>query len=174
MSSARAVAARAGVVEHRLVRLPDLKEAGDIAGASFAGLPQTYIPMRNAIFYSLAASYAEETGAAAMVGGHNKDDTAVFEDVGQAFFSRLEEALLSGSARLRSQKMRILRPLRQKTKAGVLELASTLGVPLELTWSCHRDGEAHCWECAGCRSRGLAFSTARMTDPLSREARKVT
>jgi 7-cyano-7-deazaguanine synthase len=173
-NSARALAARAGVVEHRFVRLPDLREAGDIPGTAFEGLPPTYIPLRNAIFYSFAASYAEETGASAVVGGHNRDDAAVFADVGSEFFSQLEKALRSGSAKLRRDGFRIVRPLKGRSKVGVLKLASSMGIPLELTWSCHRDGDAHCWECAGCASRAHAFSRAGLADPLAQGARKVT
>ena len=168
VNSARRIAARAGVREHRFVRLPDLREAGDIPRAVFEGLPKSYIPLRNAIFYSHAAAYAEEAGAALIVGGHNRDDSAVFEDVSSAFFSHLQDALLAGSARLRGNRLRISRPLKRKDKVGVLKLASSLGVPLELTWSCHRNGGSHCWKCPGCTSRELAFAGARLEDPLSR------
>lgn len=174
LDCARGLAARAGVHEHRFVRLPDLREASDIPGAAFPGLPPTYIPLRNAIFYSFAASYAEEIGASAVAGGHNKDDMAVFEDVGPRFFSHLQKALLSGSAGLRRSGLEILRPLKRRNKVSVVGLASSLGVPLELTWSCHRDGRAHCWRCPGCASRSLAFSGAGVEDPLSPAARKIT
>lgn len=152
--------------ERRLVRLPDVREAGDIRGAEFSGLPPTYIPMRNGIFYSLAASYAEEVGTDLIVGGHNKDDAKTFPDSAPAFFDQLGKAFLAGSPRLRERRTKILLPLSGRTKAQVVRLASSLGVPLGLTWSCHRDGEGHCWECAGCRSRIAAFEKARISDPL--------
>ena len=174
MDSARALSAAGRVHEHRFVRVPDLREASDIRGAAFPGLPPTYIPLRNAIFYSFAASYAEEIGASAIAGGHNSDDAAVFEDVGPTFFSNLQKALLSGSAGLRGSGLKILRPLKRRSKVSVVRLAFSLGVPLELTWSCHRDGRAHCWRCAGCTSRSLAFSEAGVKDPLSPAARKIT
>ena len=174
LNSSRSIAAIAGVREHRFVRLPDLKEAGDIPRAVFEGLPPTYIPLRNSIFYSLAASYAEETGASVIVGGHNKDDAEVFEDVGPEFFAHLQKALRAGSVSLRRNRLQILRPLKQRTKVGVLKLASSLGVPLELTWSCHGDGDSPCMRCAGCTSRRLAFSRAKLGDPLSGATRKIT
>lgn len=174
LRSAGAIAERAGVLEHRVVRLPDLREAADIPGARFERLPPTYIPSRNAVFYSLAASYAEETGAAAIVGGHNKDDGAVFRDVSSEFFDHLKRALVSGSARLEGSRLEILRPLEGKTKVEVIRLASSLGVPLELTWSCHREGDRHCWRCPGCDSRARAFSEAGVPDPIPRTKRKIT
>lgn len=167
LEAAKAVGAQAGLREHRFVRLPDLREAGDIDGAKFGGLPRTYIPLRNSIFYSFAASYAEETGATAIVGGHNKDDQKVFADVSSGFFSSLERALWAASPSLRKNGMKIIRPLSRKNKAQVIEMAAAIGVPLQLTWSCHRDGLEHCWTCDGCLSRSRSFALAGVRDPLS-------
>ena len=133
---------------------------------SFRGLPATYIPLRNAVFYSLAASVAEETGAAYIIGGHNRDDLRVFPDTGPAFFGSLEAALRAGSGALKERRLRILRPLEALTKPEVIGLASSLGVPLGATWSCHLDGRKHCWRCAGCLSRVAAFAKAGVADPL--------
>jgi 7-cyano-7-deazaguanine synthase len=166
LESARDIAKSARVVEHRLVRLPDLREAGEVPGFRLGALPPTYIPLRNSIFYSFAASVAEETGAGSIVGGHNRDDAEIFDDVGPRFFSRLQAALLEASPVLRKNKLRIVRPLRQKSKPQVVVLAERLRVPLELTWSCHRDGDEHCWSCPGCTSRIEAFRRAGLSDPL--------
>ena len=164
--AAREVAARAGVREHRFVRLPDLKEAGDIAGAKFGRLPPTYIPLRNSIFYSLAASYAEEVGGSVLVGGHNRDDAKIFEDGGSGFFKSLEEAFRAASPILRRNGITIWRPLEDRSKPEVIALAASLKVPLGLTWSCHRSGDLHCWRCDGCLARRRAFRAAGVPDPL--------
>lgn len=166
LQSAKEVAGRVGVREHRLVRLPDLREAGDIPGFRPRGFPPTYIPQRNGIFYSYAASYAEETGASLIVGGHNRDDREVFDDATTPFFRSLEETLRKGSALLRKNRLRIVRPLSGRTKAEVIKLAGSMRVPLELTWSCHLDGPEHCWNCPGCLSRRSAFRAAGIRDPL--------
>lgn len=156
--------------EHRLVRLPDLREAGDIPGFNRGLLPSTYIPLRNSIFYSFAASYAEEVSASSIVGGHNKDDEKVFEDVSSTFFDSLQKSLWTGSVALRRNRTSILRPLKELSKADVVRLASSKKVPLELTWSCHRNGDEHCWKCEGCHSRMRAFERAGVKDPLMRKA----
>ena len=174
LKAARAVAKRAGVLEHRTVRVPDLREAGDIPGTRLHGLPSTYIPLRNAIFYSFAASYAEEVGAAAIVGGHNKDDEEVFEDVRPEFFRHLQRAMLASSARLRRRRLGIVRPLSEMSKAEVIREAASMGVPLGITWSCHRDGASHCWECPGCRARKEAFRRAGVPDPIAGPPRKIS
>jgi 7-cyano-7-deazaguanine synthase len=165
LRAARAIAREAEVEEHRLIRLPDLREAGDL-GVKFEDLPASYIPMRNAVFYSLAASYAEEAGADYIVGGHNKDDLSVFRDSGRVFFDRLEGALRAGSERLSRKHFRILTPLQSWTKTQVIRLAASLGVPFELTWSCHMEGTKHCWKCEGCVGRTRSFVGAGVADPL--------
>jgi 7-cyano-7-deazaguanine synthase len=169
-----AIAGVAGVIEHRLVSLPDLREAADIPGFTLGSLPPTYIPLRNSIFYAFAASMAEETGAVSIVGGHNRDDTKVFSDVSSDFFKAQEAAFRAASPILRRNRVRIVRPLRLKSKAEVVALAGRLKVPLEVTWSCHRDGTEHCWRCPGCVSRREAFERADMVDPLALAREKIT
>lgn len=166
MQAAKDIATGVGVVEHRIVRLPDLKEAGDIQRFRPGRHPPTYIPLRNGIFYAFAGSYAEETGAAYIVGGHNRDDQEVFEDVSPSFFEAMGNVLTEGSRTLRKNRVTILRPLQEKRKAEVVRLAAELEVPLGLTWSCHRDGDVHCWECPGCVSRRRSFQAAGIVDPL--------
>ena len=166
LESSREIGANARVDEHRFVRVPDLKEAGDIQGLDLGTLPASYIPSRNIIFYSFAANFAEITGARAIVGGHNSDDSLIFSDVSDTFFRGLQRVLREGSPILRKRRLRILRPLKEMKKAEVVRLAVKLRVPLGQTWSCHRDGKEHCWKCSGCRSRVASFAEAGVEDPL--------
>jgi 7-cyano-7-deazaguanine synthase len=174
LESAVALAKAARVAEHRQVRLPDLKEVGDIGGSRFAGYPLTYIPTRTSIFYSFAASYAEEVGAGVIVGGHNRDDLEVFRDTSPEFFRELQKVFRLGSKVLAQRKLRIERPLKKRTKAEVVRLADKVGVPFVLTWSCHRGGRDHCWECDGCLARVRAFKDAGVRDPLMPGLEKIT
>jgi 7-cyano-7-deazaguanine synthase len=169
VSSAKAIARAAGVAEHRIVRIPDLREVGDMeAKGKFAGLPPTYIPSRNMIFYSLAASFAEETGADYIIGGHNRDDLRIFEDTSREFFTSLQQTIWSSSERLRKRRTTILRPLQNRTKPEVIPLAVELEVPLGLTWSCHAVGRVPCLRCEGCINRREAFAKAGVVDPLEK------
>jgi 7-cyano-7-deazaguanine synthase len=157
------------VLEHRFMRVPDLREAGDIAGSkrlARRAVPPTYIPMKNAVYYCLAAAYAEEKGADRIIGGQNADDRRLFEDTSEEFFASLQTTISASSLRLRRAGLKILRPLKDKSKSEVVALAAGIGVPLELTWSCHRAGEEHCWKCDGCRRRVEAFGAAGVQDPL--------
>jgi 7-cyano-7-deazaguanine synthase len=172
LGAARLLGRRVGVLEHRFMRVPDLREAGDIAGPSELSrgvVPPTYVPMKNAIYYSLAAAYAEEKGSDCIMGGHNLDDKRMFEDTSEDFFADLQSALLDASPRLRKHGLKILRPLKERRKSEVVALAAEIGVPLELTWSCHQAGEEHCWKCPGCRGRIEAFAGAGVEDPLMRK-----
>ncbi len=150
-----------------MVEIPSLKEIGDMEGRdSFQGLPPTYIPARNLIFYSLAASFAEEVGANYIMGGHNKDDLRIFEDTTGEFFANLQKSIWGSSERLRRNRTTILRPLQHMTKPEVISLAAGLGVPLGHTWSCHSEGDLPCLECEGCVGRREAFAKASVADPL--------
>jgi 7-cyano-7-deazaguanine synthase len=173
LRAARLLGRRVGVLEHRFVRIPELREAGDITGSkalSKKAVPPTYIPMKNAIYYSLAAAYAEEKGSDCIIGGQNGDDRRLFDDTSEEFFASLQRTMLTFSPRLRKNGLKILRPLKDKSKPEVVALAAGMGVPLELTWSCHRSGEEHCWRCDGCKGRMEAFEAAGVEDPLSKKA----
>jgi 7-cyano-7-deazaguanine synthase len=170
LSAARRIGRRAGVVEHRFESLPGMREAQDIRGSpqlSRATVPRTYIPMKNVVFYAFAAAYAEEKGSQVIIGGHNADDRRLFDDTSDEFFQSLEKTLISSSPRLRRVGLTILRPLRDRTKVEVVELGADLGVPFELTWSCHRGGSEHCWKCEGCLQRTRAFEESGIVDPLA-------
>lgn len=152
-----------------MMRLPDMREAGDISGSKVlarGAVPPTYIPMKNAVYYSLAAAFADEKGSSVIMGGHNSDDSRLFDDTSEKFFAALEAALRAGSPRLRNSGLKLVRPLKEMSKAEVIATAAKLRVPLELTWSCHRAGEEHCWRCEGCRARVDAFRAAGVEDPL--------
>ncbi len=169
LTAAKRIAVRAGVLDHRWITIPQLREAGDIhGGSSLSSLSRTYIPNRNMIFYSLAASYAEEVGSNYIIGGHNADDERLFADTRPEFFKNFQLTLWSASRILLEQRTTVLRPLQHMTKSEVVAKASELGVPLEMTWSCHRVGSKPCWKCDGCMGRASAFADAGVRDPLRR------
>lgn len=120
-----------------------------------------YIPARNLVFYSIALARAETFGAAAVVGGHTRDDPSRFPDAGRPFFRRLESLAASGGY----AKVRILTPLEHLDKAGVVRRGLALGVPLRLTWSCYGAGARPCGRCPACRERGAAFRVCGLDDP---------
>jgi 7-cyano-7-deazaguanine synthase len=103
-----------------------------------------YVPARNLVFHAIALSIAEDAGARAVVAGHNRSDAGMFADARPGFFRRLER--LNGG-------VRILLPFAGLTDAQVIRRGVALGAPLDLTWSCYRDGPRPCGRCSACRGR---------------------
>jgi 7-cyano-7-deazaguanine synthase len=56
-------------------------------------------------------------------------------------------------------------PFIHKTKAQIVEVGASLGVPYEDTWSCYEGGESHCGLCGTCTERKEAFELAGVPDP---------
>lgn len=59
--------------------------------------------------------------------------------------------------------------LAEMTKAEIVKLGCSLGVPFELTWSCLNAGEQPCRECIQCKTRQAAFQEAGVVDPATEE-----
>jgi 7-cyano-7-deazaguanine synthase len=115
-----------------------------------------YAPARNLVLHAIALSVAEDRGAAAVVAGHNRSDASHFDDARPSYFRRIE-SLGNG--------VRILLPFARYTDAEVIALGARMGVPLELTWSCYRDGPRPCRRCSACRGRIESFRQVGMEDP---------
>lgn len=157
--------AHAGIRETISVPLPFLREIADLPEGTLKNqalcrAPEGYIPLRNLIFYALAAGYAEILGAGCLVGGHNRTDCERFPDAGKPFWQALGRILQQSMWSYPDLKLQVILPLIDLDKAGVIRLARTLGVPFDLTWSCYFDAEAPCGACASCRERAAAFAAA--------------
>ena len=143
------------------VQLPFLAEAADLDARRFAGAPPGYVPFRNALFYSVASFHAQALGCCVVVGGHNREDAAVYPDASSSFFDDLQRVLDRGAWRGGEVvPPKLVMPLLQLDRAEVLELGALLGAPLAATWSCYEDADAPCGACPACVRRGAANSAA--------------
>jgi 7-cyano-7-deazaguanine synthase len=142
--ASRALVGRAGV-DHVRVPVPYLRPRSS-----------GYVPARNLVYHAIALSIAEDRGASVVVAGHNLTDAGIFEDARREFFRKLER--LNGG-------VRILLPFAGLTDADVIQKGLRWGVPLELTWSCYRDGKAPCRRCSACRGRLESFRLVNCEDP---------
>src|SRR5919202_4309124 len=134
------------------IDLPFVKEAEDFYGDnskldSGAGWMSSYVPMRNMIFYSIAAHYAEYLGAKWIIGGHNLHDVKFFKDASQDYIDKLNRLFKEGCLFCNGQPYQILLPLAKMTRKEIIRLAIRLKAPIELTWSCHKEGIVHCGTC---------------------------
>lgn len=133
-------------------------------------IPATYVPARNSIFLSLAASLAETQSAEAIYFGANALDYSGYPDCRPEFIEAFEALIARGTKAGTVRPIRIVAPLLRLSKAEIVSLGVQLGVPFEATWSCYEGGEFPCGECDSCLLRAKGFREAGMGDPLMRTA----
>ncbi len=130
-------------------------------------IPVTYVPARNIIFVSFAASFAEAVGAQAIFIGANAIDYSGYPDCRPEFFAAFQRTLDRGlKAGVEKKAPKVLTPLVRMTKAQIIRLGMRLKVPYEKTWSCYNGGLSPCGVCDSCRLRAKGFKEAGCRDPL--------
>ena len=134
---------------------------------SLKEIPVTYVPARNIIFLSFAASYAEVIGAKVVFIGANIVDYSGYPDCRPEFFKSFEAALQKGlKGGVEGHKIKIYAPFVHKTKAQIVRLGHRLKVPYHLTWSCYAGKKIPCGKCDSCLFRKKGFEEAGLMDPL--------
>lgn len=123
----------------------------------------TYVPFRNGLFLSSAASIALSHGCEVIYYGAHADDAAgnAYPDCSQEFNDAINTAIYLGSGK----QLRVEAPFVGKTKADVVAEGLRLHAPYELTWSCYEGGEKPCGLCGTCRDRAAAFAANGVKDP---------
>jgi 7-cyano-7-deazaguanine synthase len=130
-------------------------------------IPVTYVPARNIIFLSFAASYAEAIGAQKIFIGANAIDYSGYPDCRPDFFAAYSKVLEKGlKTGVEGHKIKVETPLIRLSKTAIIRLGIKLKVPYELTWSCYEGGRRPCGECDSCRLRAKGFMDAGLKDPL--------
>lgn len=124
----------------------------------------TYVPFRNGLMLSAAASVAMSVGATEVYYGAHADDAAgnAYPDCSVQFANAINEAVKEGTAGA----VGINAPFISSTKAEVVKTGLALGAPYELTWSCYNGGEKPCGKCGTCIDRIRAFEINGQKDPL--------
>ena len=155
---------------HKHLKSALLDEQAVIPSVSYEeieGMSPAYVPFRNGLMLALLAGYAASYGFDyIMAGPHAEDaDRWAYADCTLEFMGSFGAALYIGTY----GKVRLLTPLLNMTKAEVVEKGSSLGAPLEHTWSCYIGGEKHCGVCPTCRARKEAFAAADIVDPTAYE-----
>ena len=179
LESAKYFAKKLEFNEHKIIDVSFLKT---LYGDSTAlidddkSLPSTFdqtvvVPVRNAIFLSIATAYALSIGAKAVfcgiygIGSECPPDSRLefTHNMEQTLYLADRDAIDSG---LRSR-VQIVTPATSNLskieilKGGVKEL----GDDIVKAWSCYANGDIHCGTCTSCIERWDAFARANLTDP---------
>ena len=178
LRSAAEVAKAAGVKEHKTVRLmlnewdgcslTDPKMEVEDGNLERTDIPDTYVPARNMVFLSVAASWADAVGVADIFIGVSEVDYSGYVDCREEFIRAMEQAVNLGTVLGAEKKQHITlhAPFMHLTKAEEIKWGMELGVDYGLTWTCYRGDEKPCGTCDSCLLRAKAFEEAGVEDPL--------
>lgn len=153
------------LLQHSTNAVPEGDYATQI-GRSENGMVATYVPFRNGLFLSTAASLAvslyPEDDVAIYIGAH-ADDAAgnAYADCSTAFVEAMDDAINIGTYK----KVTIVAPFVECSKEQVVKRGLDLHVPYELTWSCYEGTDKPCGKCGTCIDRAKAFEANDVTDP---------
>lgn len=172
------LAKKAGVKEHKIVNLAlnswggcsltdDSMDIHD-GDTQSTEIPNTYVPARNMVFLSVAASYAEATKAQDIFIGVSQVDYSGYVDCRQEFIDSMEKAINQGTELAVEQKKPIMihAPFINMTKAEEIKIGLELGMNFADTWTCYKGDDKACGVCDSCLLRLKAFEEAGILDPL--------
>jgi len=178
IEAARRVARWLGASEHVELKV-DLRAVGGSALTSAIpvpregpgkGIPVTYVPARNTLFLALALGLAEARGADAIVIGANRIDFSGYPDCRPEFLDAFARVAETGTkAGVEGRAPRILAPLIDLPKEGIVRLGERLNVPFGDTLSCYDpDPQGRpCGTCDACVLRHKGFTSAGVVDPAA-------
>ena len=127
------------------------------------------VPLRNAVFLSIAAAHAFSTGASILAYGAHLSD-ADYPDCRPEFAKLLESALNLGDIDAIESKshpqIALWSPATEGiTKDQMLKVSySFLGNWVYRTWSCYLSDEKQCGRCESCNNRRRAFLLSGIPD----------
>ena len=176
LDAARAVAARLGAAEHRIMRL----DMGAYTGSALTdpdvavpespgpGIPVTYVPARNTIMLALALGWAEVLDADAIYIGVNALDYSGYPDCRPDFVAAFQAlADVATKRAVNGRPILIEAPLIHLGKAEIIRRGVEMGVDYGLTVSCYQADATGlaCGRCDSCRLRRQGFEQAGIADP---------
>ena len=142
----------------------------------FQNLPSTFVPGRNILFLTLAASFAAPRGISNVIMGICESDYSGYPDCRENFIASMQQSLSLGL----DYTIQIHRPLMNLTKAQTFAMADKLGVLDEVlreSHSCYQGvrDTLHAWgygcgTCPACelRKRGFEEFSAPTSNPTKK------
>jgi len=180
IESARRVAEVTGVKEHLVLNIDlgcmggsaltdkiDVPKSENLSEIS-SGIPITYVPARNTVFLSYALALAEVKKSNDIFLGVNAVDYSGYPDCRPEYIDSFEKmANLATKAGVEGNKIHIMAPLINMTKAEIIQRGITLGVDYTMTHSCYDPDDlgGACGGCDSCLLRKKGFADAGVADP---------
>lgn len=127
--------------------------------------PKTYVPNRNMVLMSLAASYAETKGIDTIIIGLQVHDQYGYHDTTQKFVDKINNVLSEN----RKIKIKVVAPFSHLSKTEELEILNQLDGSLLLTKytiTCYNPNskDESCGNCPSCSERINAFMNLKKPD----------
>jgi 7-cyano-7-deazaguanine synthase len=160
-------------IDHRVIELPWLRgisHSALIDGREKIPLPErrdpdadaeknarsVWVPARNSLFVSIAASVGESMGFDAIVCGFNAEEARTFPDNSTQFIDAANEMLKFGTL----NRMKLAGPVSRMTKVDIAKKFFELDLRPDLIWSCYDGRELMCGLCESCLRTRRAFDGA--------------
>lgn len=137
---------------------------------SKTGIVNTYVPFRNGLMISAAASKAlgiyPDEEIVLYLGAHSDDAAGnAYPDCSKEFTDAMYLAVKYGTGGFVTCEA----PFVNLHKADIVKIGLELNVPYELTWSCYEGKEKQCGTCGTCIDRKKAFELNGVEDPVEYE-----
>jgi len=177
LDAARHVGKFLKLKEHKTVKIDFMKALygqSNVLTSTKNTLPQKFdysivVPVRNAIFLSIATAWAFSLKASLVAYGAHTDDKK-YPDCRPAFSKKIEAALNEGEVDginlgIRSR-IRVWTPYSAGiSKSSLVKTGyKKFGDNIFKTWSCYSHSKTHCGKCESCNNRKLAFVQAKIKD----------
>ena len=177
ISVAKTFAKKLELKEHKIIDIGFMKNLyGDsnVLTSKKRNIPSKFdysivVPIRNAVFLSIASAWAYTLNASLVAYGAHTGDTH-YPDCRPIFAKKLESAFNQGeidgiNSNLR-KKIQIWSPYREGlSKSDLLKSGiKNLGNSIFNTWSCYSSKKFHCGICESCNNRKIAFAKAGIKD----------
>ena len=127
------------------------------------------VPIRNAVFLSIATAWAFTLNASIVAYGAHTEDKK-YPDCRPSFTKRIESAFnqgeIDGIKKKLRKKIQIWSPYIAKISKKQLISSGhkILGDKIFETWSCYLSGKMQCGKCESCNNRKIAFTKAKIED----------
>lgn len=184
LEAAVCIAKMAGVESHEIISIPECLESVSplLSGADLdtyssvdeqraEGRASTFIPMRNALFITIAANRAETLSIDTLVLGVSEIDTGGYDDCRGVFLNAAEQYINTalGNDHRGTSQIKIEAPLLNLTKLETVKLATTLTGCMEalaFSHTCYAGQFPPCSKCHSCVLRADGFKQAGVNDPV--------